>query len=187
MGWSIWMIETRGSALAGAENLSSGNPYLLGDANLDGVVDVRDFNLWNANEFTGVGAWSQGDFNADGFVDISDFNIWNANRFQSALAVFRPEGTQHTLGHMSWFVLGHTLVDAAPEQTDEFYPSGPQLVVNYHDDFVRSGRAVPKGDISDVLAAACRQAGGGGVVCGFLSQIRTWRECLVACILLSVG
>ena len=67
-------------ALAGAENLASGNPYLLGDANLDGVVDVRDFNLWNANEFTGTGAWCQGDFNADGVVDISDFNIWNGQK-----------------------------------------------------------------------------------------------------------
>ena len=69
---------------AGGANLASGNPYLLGDANLDGVVDVRDFNLWNASAFTGVGAWCQGDFNADGAVDISDFNVWNARKFQSS-------------------------------------------------------------------------------------------------------
>ena len=71
-------------ALAGAMNLPSGNPYLLGDANLDGVVDVQDFNVWNSNRFTPVAAWTSGDFSADGVVDVQDFNIWNGNRFQSA-------------------------------------------------------------------------------------------------------
>ena len=60
-------------AAAGAENLPSGNPYLLGDANLDGVVDASDFNLWNNSKFTVNPAWSKGDFNADGVVDVGDF------------------------------------------------------------------------------------------------------------------
>ena len=38
-------------ALGGAENLPSGNPYLPGDANLDGLVDGSDFAAWNANRF----------------------------------------------------------------------------------------------------------------------------------------
>ena len=59
--------------------------YLFGDANLDLSVDVTDFNIWNANKFSAVAAWSQGDFTADGFVDASDFNIWNANKFTSSL------------------------------------------------------------------------------------------------------
>ncbi len=71
-------------AAAVAENLPSGNPYLLGDANLDGVVDTSDFNVWNNNKFTSVAAWSAGDFNAEGVVDTSDFNIWNANKFTSS-------------------------------------------------------------------------------------------------------
>ncbi len=69
---------------AGAINLMSGNPYLLGDANLDGVVDTSDFNLWNNNKFTSVAAWSAGDFSADGVVDTSDFNLWNNNKFTSS-------------------------------------------------------------------------------------------------------
>ena len=64
-------------AIAGAANLPSGNPYLLGDANLDGVVDGQDFLVWNNNKFTSVAAWSAGDFNADGVVDGQDFLIWN--------------------------------------------------------------------------------------------------------------
>lgn len=71
-------------AIAGAANLASGNTYLVGDANLDGGVDVADFNLWNANRFTTDSLWSGGDFNADGAADVGDFNLWNANRFTSA-------------------------------------------------------------------------------------------------------
>ena len=68
----------------------SGNPYLLGDANLDGVVDTSDFNVWTSNKFTSVAAWSAGDFNADGAVDISDFNIWNTTKFTSSNDQARP-------------------------------------------------------------------------------------------------
>ena len=71
-------------ALAGALNLPSGNPYLLGDANLDGAVDGADFIIWNQNKFANVAAWSSGDFNADGGVDGADFILWNINKFRSA-------------------------------------------------------------------------------------------------------
>ena len=77
-------------AAAGAINLPSGNPYLLGDANLDGSVDGSDFGIWNAHKFTSVAAWSRGDFNADRMVDSSDFDLWSANKFQSANAMSRP-------------------------------------------------------------------------------------------------
>ena len=56
----------------------------MGDANLDGAVDVADFNVWNANKFTPANLWSQGDFNCDGVVDVADFNVWNANKFTLA-------------------------------------------------------------------------------------------------------
>ncbi len=58
--------------------------YLVGDANLDGVVDVSDFNIWNGNKFNGTLRWDNGDFNGDGFADVSDFNAWNGNKFQSS-------------------------------------------------------------------------------------------------------
>ncbi len=71
-------------AQAGAANLASGNPYLPGDANLDGAVDASDFNSWNSNRFSQTVAWCSGDFNADGAVDASDFNIWNSHKFTSS-------------------------------------------------------------------------------------------------------
>jgi ELWxxDGT repeat protein len=70
--------------LGGAANLGPGLSYLPGDANLDGSVNQADFDIWNANKFTSVAAWSRGDFNADGVVDGSDFGIWNAHKHTSS-------------------------------------------------------------------------------------------------------
>ncbi len=78
-------------AVAGAANLPSGNSYLEGDANLDGVVDVSDFNIWNSNKFESLAKWSAGDFSADGAIDVSDFNIWNSRKFQNAGVSALPE------------------------------------------------------------------------------------------------
>jgi choice-of-anchor B domain-containing protein len=78
-------------AAAGAANLPSGNPYLLGDANLDGTVDGVDFVTWNDNKFEAHAAWCLGDFTADGFVDGQDFTAWNENKFQTAEGSAVPE------------------------------------------------------------------------------------------------
>jgi hypothetical protein len=78
-------------ALGGAENLPSGSPYLIGDANLDGAVDGLDFIAWNEAKFTETAAWSVGDFDADGFVDGLDFILWNEFKFMSADVTGVPE------------------------------------------------------------------------------------------------
>ena len=70
---------------------TSGDPVLVGDADLNGAVDGADFIAWNGAKFTAVAAWCQGDFNADGFVDGTDFILWNNNKFTSADAVSVPE------------------------------------------------------------------------------------------------
>jgi autotransporter-associated beta strand protein len=89
-------------ALAGAANLPSGNPYLPGDATLDGVVDGLDFTIWNSSKFTSVAAWCAGDFSADGIVDGLDFTIWNSYKFMSADgATAVPEPTPLCLGALT--------------------------------------------------------------------------------------
>ncbi len=85
MDRNAWLTE------AGFANLSSGNPYLVGDSTLDGVVDGSDYAIWNANKFTAQAAWCKGDFNANGTIDGSDFGLWNANRFRSS-AVLISQG-----------------------------------------------------------------------------------------------
>lgn len=82
---------TQWLADAGNANLPSHNPYRRGDANLDGVVDGSDFNIWNSNKFTSNPAWCSGDFSADGSIDGSDFNIWNSNKFTSSDSSLVPE------------------------------------------------------------------------------------------------
>jgi hypothetical protein len=64
---------------------------LVGDANLDFVVDGQDFIAWNNNKFTSIAAWCSGDFNADGVVDGQDFIAWNNNKFLSADSSSIPE------------------------------------------------------------------------------------------------
>ena len=88
MASSTCSTATPGSAEAGGANLGSGRSYLLGDANLNGVVDGGDFIIWNANKFTNSDAWSHGDFNADGAVDGADFLVWNSRKFQIADSLF---------------------------------------------------------------------------------------------------
>jgi len=52
---------------------------LLGDANLDGLVNGSDFNILAANFNQSITGWDQGDFNYDGLVNASDFNVLAAN------------------------------------------------------------------------------------------------------------
>lgn len=104
-------------AAAGEVNLGPGKAYLLGDATLDGVVDGRDFIVWNVNKFRPVNKWSAGDFNADGNVDGQDFIAWNDNKFKASAAVYLPDRllrtrelshAEHTLdrgrGRLPWTI-----------------------------------------------------------------------------------
>ena len=52
---------------------------LLGDANLDGVVNGADFAILAANFNQHVTGWDQGDFNYDGVVNGADFEELAAN------------------------------------------------------------------------------------------------------------
>ena len=54
-------------------------PYLLGDSDLDGVVDAVDLNNLALNWRQNVATWSQGDFTADGVVDSADLNALAVN------------------------------------------------------------------------------------------------------------
>jgi len=92
-----WLFE------AGETNLVSGNSYLTADANLDGVVDVRDFNVWNDYKFSRTSRWCAGDFNADESVDVSDFMLWNGNKFTSSDVDYTPPPAPGSLDGMVTF------------------------------------------------------------------------------------
>lgn len=50
-----------------------------GDANLDGKVNLADFNRLASSFGRSNKVWSGGDFNYDGLVNLSDFNLLAAN------------------------------------------------------------------------------------------------------------
>jgi hypothetical protein len=65
---------------------------LLGDANLDGVVNGVDFGIVAANFNKGVSRWDQGDFNYDNVVNGIDFGELAAN-FNKGAVVTAIEST----------------------------------------------------------------------------------------------
>ncbi len=86
--------------LVAAEFVGHETAFLQSDINLDRVVDVSDFNIWNANRFEHTAAYCSGDINADGVTDVNDFALWNAQRFRSsddAVVVPEPAGTAMVL------------------------------------------------------------------------------------------
>jgi hypothetical protein len=60
-----------------------------GDANLDGMINLNDFNRLASSFGTNGKTWSQGDFNYDGTVNLSDFNLLASN---FGLAASSPDG-----------------------------------------------------------------------------------------------
>ncbi|MEM7313564.1 MAG: hypothetical protein AAF497_10480 [Planctomycetota bacterium] len=77
-------------AVAGAQNLTSGNSFQQADFNLDGVVDASDRMTWNANKFTNTTGFCSGNATFDTGVDVPDYNIWNALKFTAAGAPIEP-------------------------------------------------------------------------------------------------
>ncbi len=65
-------------ARGGDEN-GFAEPYLRGDANLDGIVNATDLNALGLHWQQSDKVWSQGDFSADGSVDAQDLMLVGLN------------------------------------------------------------------------------------------------------------
>ena len=69
--------------LAGTK--STGAPYQLGDADLDGTVDATDLNVLGLHwQVTNATSWEQGDFDGDGNVNATDLNAVGVNWLKRA-------------------------------------------------------------------------------------------------------
>lgn len=91
-------LEDAANRDAGAVYLFQGlhQPELVGDANLDGRVDLADFQILRQN-FGKSGTARQGDFTADGWVSLSDLgplktNFGATRNTPGAAAVPEPSG-----------------------------------------------------------------------------------------------
>jgi hypothetical protein len=62
---------------------------LLGDADNNGLVDVRDYGVWRAN-FGATGCANPADFDGSCLVDIRDYGIWRQNFGHTAPAPPQP-------------------------------------------------------------------------------------------------
>jgi hypothetical protein len=83
-----------------------------GDANLDGNVNLQDFNRLAGNFGTAGRRWSHGDFNFDGNVNLQDFNRLAAHFGQGGFAADSS-------------VIGDTGIDL----DDEALPDGAPLAL----------------------------------------------------------
>jgi hypothetical protein len=91
--------------------------FVPGDANLDGAVNLDDFNALAANFGQGDRTWQQGDFTYDGVVNLDDFNALAANfglsagangptaGDWSALALAVPEPASMSLMLATWILV----------------------------------------------------------------------------------
>ena len=80
------------------DNLAVFNP-IAGDADVNGIVNLDDFNVLAANFGTASGAtWIQADFNNDGRVNLDDFNALAANFGQSGAGPGVSAGDWSRLG-----------------------------------------------------------------------------------------
>ena len=69
-----------------------------GDANLDGTVNLGDFNRLASSFGSTSALWDDGDFNYDGIVNLADFNLLAANFGLSAAGSSVTPGEWSALG-----------------------------------------------------------------------------------------
>ena len=92
---------------------------IVGDANLDGLVDLLDYQLIRDHLLQSVEAGTDGDLNGDGRVDTADFRIWknaypgsDADIAQYDLKVPEPSAVSLLLGALlgivGWKRMGRT-------------------------------------------------------------------------------
>jgi hypothetical protein len=87
-----------GTFIAGDPQEIRVNSFLNGDMNLDGTVNLADFDLFAANYGkTFVPFWYDGDFNGDLHVGLTDFQALAANYGQSGEVIGEPMPEPATL------------------------------------------------------------------------------------------
>lgn len=92
--------DLEGWLSAASQENGLSQPYLSGDADLNGSVNASDLNAMALNWQEDVTTWSGGDFNGSGRVDAADLNELALNWQQSvpaAAAVPEPSGWNLTL------------------------------------------------------------------------------------------
>jgi T5SS/PEP-CTERM-associated repeat protein len=93
--------STFGGITVGINSILVG-PELLGDANVDGVVNFNDFVIVSQN-FGSTGGWVQGNFGTDAVVDFNDFVTFSQHFGQSWGGATNLELTEEQMSAMQAF------------------------------------------------------------------------------------
>jgi hypothetical protein len=94
--WVDWVIE---GVTAQIHTLA---PVMPGDFNLDGDVDLQDYNAWRSDY--GVSGYSDADANRDSSIDAADYVAWRNNLGAADIAnsaTSAPEPTSAMLGMLT--------------------------------------------------------------------------------------
>ncbi len=103
--WAAAALAAAALASAAHAQCQHWNSILIGDVNLDGVVDVDDLTIIYDNMLLGhtEATWLQGDLNRDGKVDMDDFNLALDAYYANACIDDIPPnpGTHHEFEYIS--------------------------------------------------------------------------------------
>lgn len=72
----VFTLHTQESAVSSDANSTIVAAAVIGDATLDGIVDLGDFDRWFMNVGAATRFTSRGDFDGSGRVDLGDFDAW---------------------------------------------------------------------------------------------------------------
>ena len=113
LSYGIGYADGKGGKVAGLTSGQIEIAYtLLGDANLDGLVNAADFTILAANFNQPVTGWDQGDFNYDGLVNAADFTDLAANFNQSVSGAAMSGGD---VAALDAFAVANGLMADVPE------------------------------------------------------------------------
>jgi hypothetical protein len=59
-----------------------------GDLEVDDLVDLADYNVWESKYLDFAFGVESTDLNGDGLVDLADYSIWEANYLDFIFAVY---------------------------------------------------------------------------------------------------
>ena len=85
-------------------------PYFLGDANLDGVINVHDLNAVGFHWLQDVALWSAGDFTADGKVDAADLNALGQNWLKEVVTAEAAAVPEPSTWALVWITFGAVMM-----------------------------------------------------------------------------
>jgi hypothetical protein len=85
------------------------SPYLPGDTNLDGFVNVTDLNAIGLSWTMGISTWSGGDLNADGVVNAGDLNLVGLNWQMSTPVAAQSVPEPHAMLMLATALIGLVL------------------------------------------------------------------------------